>query len=354
VTVDLGLFFPPGTSVLALPSWRRPRLYLLTRHPLQRWEQSALYPASRLRARLYRLSLRLMAAAGAAEVRTVRSDSWPLGEFARNELPQLTSAVVLMGTGGPAQEVTVQLRGEKNRLLGYLKYAEKDAARTRLRQEHFMLSNLPRGIGPEPVKFGPLGKGEALLKSVLPGKLLAATLPPPGRLIGLLDSLVVSPPVSLEAHPWVRRLRDREIPELEAWLEPLAGRNWPVVIQHGDFAPWNLLRGPDGTVRAVDWEYGTLEGFPYLDLAHFILQTSALIYRRAPLQAARYAARYLSGRLDLGLSSAEAQALTCLAAYDAYRNSSEEGRKPDAGLQPWRRAIWEGGRTAFGRSPGCL
>jgi hypothetical protein len=156
----------------------------------------------------------------------------------------------------------------------------------------------------------------------------------------------------LEIHPWVLRMRDGGISELDALLEPLADRAWPLTVHHGDFAPWNLLRASDGTLRAVDWEYGTLEGFPYLDLAYYVLQTSALIYRRAPLSAARDASAYLSLNPRLGLNVAEARALTSLAAYDAYRKSSEEGRLPHEGLQPWRRAIWKDyGRSSFLLNP---
>lgn len=341
MTVDWNLFFPPGTRVLALPDWINPRIYLPALHPLRTWEHSAFYPASRLGARLYRLSIRLRAAAGLAEARTTRSSGWPLKEFVQVVLPSLASAVILVGTPSPSQQLTVQLRDEKGRVLGYLKYAETDIARKKLRQELFILSNLPDGVAPQPLKFGTLGDGEAFLKTVLPGKLLGVTLPPPAHLIDLLDSLVVHPPITSEAHPWVRGMRAREMPGFDALFQPLANRNWPVTIQHGDCAPWNLLEAPDGRLRAVDWECGTLEGFPYLDLAYYILQTSALIRRRAPLEAARYTVRYLQGHPAFALSSTEAQALTRLAAYDAYWKYLEDGASRNTGLQTWRRAIWE-------------
>jgi aminoglycoside phosphotransferase (APT) family kinase protein len=131
------------------------------------------------------------------------------------------------------------------------------------------------------------------------------------------------------------------MPGFDTLFEPLADRSWPVSIQHGDCAPWNLLEAPDGRLRAVDWECGTLEGFPYLDVAYYILQTSALIRRRTPLEAARYAVCYLRGHPDFALSSAEAHAITRLAAYDAYWKYAEEGKPHNVGLQAWRRAIWE-------------
>jgi hypothetical protein len=338
---NLDMFFPPGTRVLALPSWRRPRLYLPAYPFFRRWNESKLYPASRRTARIYRLSLRAATAAGMKRTRMVRSSDWILGNFAQDVLPELSSAVVLVGTSGPAQKITAQLRDAKGRILGYLKYAEKDAARRRLRQERKVLSELPFGVGPKLMKFKPMGDGEALLCSALPGELLPATLPPPDDAAVLLGSLTVSPPRPLEAHPWVVHLQSRGQHGLDSCLETLAGRDWPVAIQHGDFAPWNLLRRSDGALGAIDWEYGTLEGFPYLDLAYYVLQTSALIYRQHPLSAARYTAGYLKRQLTLGLDSAEAQALTRLAAYDAYLKATEDGQPESASLQAWRWEIWE-------------
>lgn len=340
--VDLSLFFPPGARVLAFPNRQQPRLFLSADDPFLRWEQSSLYPASRRMAKLYRLSLRLRAMAGSAQVQTVRSSSWPMREFTQDVMPNLKFVVVLIGTPGPAQEITVQLRDEENRVQWYLKYAEKETARRRLRQERFMISNLPASFGPKPKKFGLLGEGEALIKSALPGAPLSATLPPPRSIFDLLDSLIVYPPVSLEDHPWVRRIRNDATPGLDTWLEPLAKKSWPVTVQHGDFVPWNLLQEPDGTLWALDWEYGTLEGFPYLDLIYYVLQTLALIYRREPLEAARWTVEYLSRQQRLALSEAEIRSLICLTVYDAYRKALVDGNHPDAGLQPWRRAIWEG------------
>jgi hypothetical protein len=339
--LDWTLFFPPGARVLALPSWQNPRLFLPTKSFFQRWEDSAFYPAFRFLARLYRLSLRARATVGLEEVREVQSSGWPLGEFVRNVFPQVGSAVILVGTPGPTQKITVRVLGRRGEVLGYLKYAEKEAARQRLGRERRILCDLPGKVGPTVLKFGTFGGGEALLTSALVGTRVPATLPPSEGSRNLLTFLATSPLVPLEAHPWVRHVWGQVGPELDGWLEILADKRWPVAIQHGDFAPWNLLRRPDGTLGAIDWEYGTLKGFPHLDLAYYILQVSALIYRHAPSKAADYAATYLSQQRHLALSRVEAQMLTRLAAYDAYLKSREDGQPEDAVLQTWRRAVWE-------------
>ena len=111
--LDWTIFYPPGTGVLALPNWRSPRLYLPTQSLAQRWDDSAMYPAFRILARVYRLSLRASAAIGLGEVRRVQSSSWPLGEFVGEMFPEAVSAVTLVGTPGPTQKITVQVLGRK-------------------------------------------------------------------------------------------------------------------------------------------------------------------------------------------------------------------------------------------------
>jgi hypothetical protein len=340
--LDWTVFYPPDTRVLALPSWRSPRLYLPTQSFIQRWEDSAFYPAYRFLARLSRLSLRTSAAVGLGEVRQVQSSGWPLGEFVRDVFPNVGSAVILVGTPGPTQKITVRVLSRKGEILGYLKYAEKEAARKRLRHERRLIGDLPGKVGPEVLQFGPFGKGEALLTSALVGTRVPATLPPPEASRNFLNTLSVSPLVDLEVHPWVRQICAEGGPDLDSWLETLGDKRWPVAVQHGDFAPWNLLRRPDGTLGAIDWEYGTLEGFPHLDLAYYVLQVSALVYRHAPPKAADSTVRYLTQRPQLGLSIEEARIITRLAAYDAYLKSREDGQHEDVGLQAWRRRVWEG------------
>lgn len=342
--MDLGLFFPPGTRVLALPNWRRPRLYLFARRFSQRWKESSFYPASRLQARFYRFSLRLAATVGISEVRTIHSSDWPLGRFTEDTVPQLGNVGVLVTTSGVGRKAVVQLRDDKGRVYGYLKYAEQEAVRRRLRHEHHILSELPGELGPEPLKYGDLGSGEALLMTPISGSKLPVTLPPADGVLDYLMALAISAPVSMEVHPWV--LRIRRLNDQESWMEDcfgaLANRRWPVTIQHGDFAPWNLVRKPGGKIGACDWEYATLEGFPHLDYAYYILQISNLIYGWTPTKAAQYTERCLMREPQIALSDSEARAIVRLTAYDAYQRYPHGGQEPSTSLQAWRRAIWEG------------
>jgi hypothetical protein len=340
----MNLFFPIGSHVIALPSWHNPRLLLPTLRFANLWEATSFYPASRSLARLYRLLLRTRASVGLSKTRVVQSDDWPLGRFAQDVFPEPTYVTLLLGRTSPVQKVTAQLRDKNGEVLAYLKYAEKEAACRRLYQEHYMLSALSKGIGPEVLKFGTLGHGKALLTAPIPGKLLPVTLPPNKGTKDFLTSLAITPPTFIEAHPWVRSIRKQrssnEI-ELDTWIEALANRHWPVVIHHGDFAPWNLLQSPKGTIRAFDWERGTLEGFPYLDVVYYILQVSNLLHRKAPAEAVQLAVSYLRNEPSCAFSSTEAQALVNLAAYNTYQLFLEDGLAPDHEFQRLWRAMWE-------------
>lgn len=341
--MDWEMFFPQGTAVAALPGWGNPRLYLPAQDIRRRWAASSLYPAFRPLARCYRLLLRARAASGLLKVRTAQSDGWLLKDFLKDVLPEANQVVVLAGTPGPAQKMTIQIRDAKGRVRGYVKFARGEAARRRLRQEYQLLQRLPTGAGPKALRFAPLADGEAMLITPLEGRALRAKLPPEQGLGKFLSFLANGEPVAAEEHPWLRALLERAGARAEPWLEPLAGRSWPLAVCHGDFAPWNIRRNRDGALSAIDWEYGCVDGFPYVDAAYFVLQTAALIHRWKPRKAASYAAAFLSNHPWPALRPAEAASIVRLAACDAYLKSMDDGESPDAPLQRWRGAVWEGG-----------
>jgi glycosyltransferase involved in cell wall biosynthesis len=49
---------------------------------------------------------------------------------------------------------------------------------------------------------------------------------------------------------------------------PMAG------AAHGDFAPWNLMLGRDGTWTLLDWEDARADAPPFLDIFHFLVQSN--------------------------------------------------------------------------------
>lgn len=337
--IEWSNFFPGNTQVAALPHWKAPQLFIPADSAHKRWSHSAFYPAYRYSARLLRMALRMWATSGLLmHTKRARSKNWPLSAFIHDRLPDARSVSVLVGTPGPAQKITVQIRNPNDTVIGYLKYGQKKMAQQRLRQEHQILSNLPAGLGPQPLKFGRWQQGLALLISPVEGSPLAGSLPPPSDLVPFCHYSVHNSSFPIDQHPWVQRQAPSNT--VKQLLEPLNGRSWPVVVQHGDLAPWNLRRRKDGSLNAFDWEYGVMQGFPYLDVTYYILQVAALIYEWPPQKASDYALTYLTDHPFTDLSSTQARAVVRLAAYDGYRNAEEDGHTSDRSLQKWRHEIW--------------
>ena len=281
----------------------------------------------------------MKASLGLCRAKANLDSSWQITEFVGDTVPNIRSAVALMGVAGPAQKLILQVWDE-DKVVAYLKYAETPAALARIAREYHILQGLPPGIGPTVLKYGPLGQGQGLLISRVAGKMLPPTLPALPRLNNFLSNLTSSPPFPLTDHPWALESLDRYGVGIERWLGQLSYRAWPITYQHGDLAPWNLLLGSGDSIMAIDWEYGSLHGFPYIDLAQYYLQVGALIYRWSPRKAHEYTREYLCRDAPF-LSRKAASALICLAAYRAYHEALSDGHDTTVPLQSWRRSLWD-------------
>jgi aminoglycoside phosphotransferase (APT) family kinase protein/SAM-dependent methyltransferase len=95
----------------------------------------------------------------------------------------------------------------------------------------------------------------------------------------------------------IYRLEADEENFLAARVSALARSNngFPLVFQHGDPGPWNLLITTDGKPAFVDWEAAEPHGIPLWDLFHFMrsygLRVSRATGTREPLQS--FAEQYL-------------------------------------------------------------
>ena len=320
----IGVFFKPQTLIKTLKVRDQPKLYIPSDGSMSRcWDYTRLLPAFRMAARVNAFVIRLMALLPSrADTLNQRYD-WPLGDYVKDVLPSARTPVVLMGTSGPEQSVIVQIWDE-NRIIGYVKYGANSIAVELLENEHRILKILPGGLGPAPLKYGAFLNGAALVSLPVPGRLIPARLPPPDDLEYFLRQLEGGNFTHIEDHPYTAKvIRNDSSGELCRYIEPLASRRWPVVLSHGDLAPWNLLRSNDGQIRAVDWEYADREGIPFMDTAYFILQVGKLVYRWPPERTRQYAIEYLTRKLWPGLNPQEAEAIVNLTKHAMDQRSKK-------------------------------
>ena len=334
------VLFPHDRRVVALPSWTQPRLLIPVNARRDAWAASAFYPAYRWTGRLRRAALRVRALSSMGAVVVTHDHEDLLRAYLRDVLPEAQVRAVQVGMPGGAQKLTAQLVDASGRVVGFLKCGAHPLSRQRLQIEHDILARLPAGAGPRALKFGAMGSFDALLLAPVEGQHLRSSLPPPPALTPFLEALQSTRVLALNDHPWFLRLgSDRD--EVAMHLDVLSKRSWPLVVQHGDLAPWNMLRLRDGRLVAIDWEYGRVDGLPGLDLAQFVLQVAMLIERSAPASGLLRAAALLERDRSLELTREESLALVALAAFEAHKNAAEEGLPFDDARQRWRRAVWQ-------------
>jgi glycosyltransferase involved in cell wall biosynthesis/Ser/Thr protein kinase RdoA (MazF antagonist) len=82
----------------------------------------------------------------------------------------------------------------------------------------------------------------------------------------------------------VRQFQDVILARLQKFEAAFADRHWPIVTQHGDYAPSNVFIG-DGTVDVVGFD-DSRDGLPLEDVAHFALHLRFASSRHAELASA--------------------------------------------------------------------
>lgn len=331
-------FFPKGTRVTILPRRDAPRLIATGADVSERWRNSALFPGYSKRGRLFRATMRAVMASGLLQRPNPASAGPPLQHFLDGVLigdlngAEVTS--VLIGTAGPTQMLTVEMRHSDGRIAAYAKYADLPKAIERLTTEAEMLRRLPADFAPSVLRFDDWLDGKMLLSTPIVGTKLDSTLPPAPGVAEYLDRLPRGGSHTIDAHPMIRKLLGRA-PGCAAWLERLDG-TWQTVVQHGDFAPWNLRQTEQG-IRAFDWEYATVEGFPGFDLAYYWMQTQSLIQSAPPAKALAAATAAVSTYLRTNSSAGDA--IVRLSMLDAFLVGRDDGHPDEFPNQAWRLEI---------------
>lgn len=313
----LGIF-NPGRRLFMLPDVNHPRFFAASESIRQRWHDSQWFPAYRPAA----VALRYIRRIQAALMPATRTAPHCEPVFARTLTQSgitFARAVLWVGTHGERQKYSIRLLNNRGKVMAHAKIGFSPTARNLLRREAEILQYIPRELGPALYNVIEHPDFSGLLMEHVPGQPCPARLKRsqanymiPAAAEKFLPLFPVQRQAMISDHPAILRLAGN-LPD--SLLAPLRPRTWPVILQHGDYAPWNLL-ADGGRIRAIDWEDAVPDGFLYFDLVHYMIQVSVLVHhwprekikRHVLLQLQRY-----------GLSGMQADSILRLAAMDASR-----------------------------------
>ena len=300
----LGAMCPADDELLELVTRGASRVFIPMKDWRVRLSGSQLYPALSWKGRAYRAALRAWVTTGGARathrLKARRGGGWPLGGLLRPDLPALSTAAVSVGPPVRGQKATAQVMDGRGRVLGFAKYGDNALTRTRILNEAKMLGALPEGVGPRLIRHAPLLDGDVLVQTPVPGRARTPRLELDRPQMHLLGRLVrPGQAYAASEHPYVVDLGARAGGRgdlLEPVVADLEEGRWPLAFLHGDLAPWNM-RWWRGRYTAFDWEYGTPDGFPYVDAAYTLIQVANFVRRVEARQAKRLIAERLGARL---------------------------------------------------------
>jgi hypothetical protein len=164
---------------------------------------------------------------------------------------------------------------------------------------------------PEIVFAEPVGDALAVGETVVDGQPLTATLTAPRhaqlarQVTDTLAALALGVPFVPTTQYW-SRLVDPVFADFQARFESVVDTHelqlveqamaalppLPMVPEHRDCSPWNLLCTDSGRLALLDWESAEPEGLPFLDLVYYLTNATFLI--DGSLDSGRERASYTS------------------------------------------------------------
>lgn len=338
--MEIERIFGRDARVAAVPSWRHPRLWFNYSAPKDRWRLSGLLPGYSPAGRMIRWWRRLCAYGGCFPLRrVVAKDPYWLGVGGLT-LAHVRDVAVLQSLGGGYDKWVLQLWGPAGNVIAYGKLGESPRARTMIGRERAVLMNVPVGLSPKVLDLAEAHGCALLLMTPLKGRAPTTELPMDAASWRLMRRMQRPDAGVFEivSHPWWRTRSSSQSP-LNGWANLLMKRHWPVWINHGDFAPWNIcVEGSEWSL--LDWEFADVDGFPLLDCAYYVLQVGYLIKKWAPSLARARARAWIESNPLLPISADEADVIVRMCAWDAQQRDRNLGEPDDNGLQQWREQVW--------------
>lgn len=216
--------------------------------------------------------------------------------------------VIYIGTPGAQQKAVVTLVDpDSGHPISVMKVALAEGARQSIRHEAQTLQWLSRqGLTAVPeLLHADLTSGLSW-QTALPGKLTSRQLTP-GHVDWLL-TLPRSTPTTIGAQiQQLRQLIEQQGNTLTSSQQSQVNRAMkqlkeemliPLILVHGDFAPWNIKHHGANQLAVFDWEDALPKGLPFWDLCHFYLIQAYLFHQPELLEKLlhdRLTTRYREG-----------------------------------------------------------
>jgi len=185
--------------------------------------------------------------------------------------------------GGGGQRFVILLFDTGHKPVAVVKTGFGQRSRELIQHEATFLENVPGNVAGVPKLRGKLhgSRWDALALEFIAGD--SPRLEHDSALPALLSSWVSSTAdIALDSLPAWQSLNkaasgDERFSVIAASVH---GRVVKKVIQHGDFAPWNIKVSATGKWTVLDWERGELAGIPGWDWYHYVIQRSILVERK--------------------------------------------------------------------------
>ena len=233
------------------------------------------------------------------------------------------SPVIYIGTEGPQQKLVITLVDSVSGVpSSVVKVGLGKEARASLLRESINLKLLASyGVRDVPVLLAMEESTGRTWQSVVPGNLTSRKLTE-FHIDLLLRFPITGKTTTVEKQKSIlNQLIQHECAELSVQqleviktaISNISGQyQIPLILVHGDFAPWNLKKQPNGELAVIDWEDAEFEGLPLWDLCHYHYIQAHLFSKHklvSSFLSGRLIDRYLQG---LGIDKREQTALILL------------------------------------------
>lgn len=212
--------------------------------------------------------------------------------------PGMEPGAIYQGTRGPREKLTIQLAAD-DRVVGYVKVAEKREAARLLDREYEILRALNAGTFSSARVPGLGGYqsrvGMTWLCQLVPEGLAHDVQPKAADILDFVEessrrSRVRGGPDDILAPNLEYHLTEEEkslLRRLKGVLDGHWGAEGIVThFGHGDFTPWNVRRVSDGKLYVFDWEYGSDRLPALFDLFHFLIMPELFVKKEQPVVVA--------------------------------------------------------------------